>query len=91
MTFTGFVAWDSDNTKRGFTIAGKTYIIPLPKTEDYGTIPSTWKYVIADTNVYLEPGDYVLTVEAMEGMWNYDYLGLVKRADAPAPEAAPVQ
>jgi len=74
-----YVAWDSDNTKRGFTIAGKTYIIPLPKTEDWGTIPSTWKYVIADTNVYLEPGDYVLTIEAMEGMWNYDYLGLVKR------------
>ena len=74
-----YVAWDFDNTARAFAINGVSYVIPLPRTIDYGTVPESWKYVVGDCNIYLEPGEYVLSIEAMEGSWNYDYLGLVKR------------
>lgn len=74
-----YVAWDFDNTARSFSINGVSYVIPLPRTTDYGTVPESWKYVIGDCNIYLEPGEYVLSIEAMEGSWNYDYIGLVKR------------
>ena len=76
-----YVAWLSDATKRCFYINGTDYIVTLPRTVDYGTAPENWKYVIADTGVYLEPGEYMVSVEAIGAgdMWNYDYLGLVKR------------
>ena len=76
-----YVAWLSDATKRCFYINGTDYIVTLPRTVDYGTAPENWKYVIADTGVYLEPGEYIMSVEAIGAgdMWNYDYLGLVKR------------
>ncbi len=74
-----YVAWEKEITERGFAINGSNYVLALPQTVDYGALPENWKYVIGDNNIYLEPGSYVLAVEAMEGMWNYDYLGLVKR------------
>ena len=74
-----YVAWDFASTARSFTINGMSYVIPLPMTTDYGTTPESWKYVVGDCNIYLEPGEYMLSIEAMEGSWNYDYLGLIKR------------
>ena len=74
-----YVAWDFDSTARSFTINGMSYVIPLPMTTDYGTTPESWKYVVGDCNIYLEPGEYILSIEAMEGSWNYDYFGLIKR------------
>ena len=76
-----YVAWLSDATKRCFYLNGTDYIVSLPRTVDYGTTPENWKYAIADTGVYLEPGEYIMSVEAIGAgdMWNYDYVGLVKR------------
>jgi len=74
-----YVAWDSDNAQRLFTLNGKEYLVKLPRTIDYGTKPENWKYIIADTGIWLEPGTYVIGIEPVEGSWNYDYLGLVKR------------
>ena len=74
-----YVAWDSDTAQRLFTINGAEYLVKLPRTIDYGTKPENWKYVITGMGIYLEPGTYVMGVEPVDGSWNYDYLGLVKR------------
>ncbi len=74
-----YVAWDSDTAQRLFTINGSEYVVKLPRTYDFGTKPEYWKYVITGMGIYLEPGTYVLGIEPVEGSWNYDYLGLVKR------------
>lgn len=74
-----YVAWDHDNAQRIFIINGTEYLVNLPRTDDWGTKPEIWKYVITGTGIYLEPGTYKIGIEPAQGSWNYDYLGLVKR------------
>ena len=74
-----YVAFDEEPTVRAFEIGGTVYRFTLPKTKDYGTEPGIWKYVIGDTGIYLEPGQYTLAIEPVSGQWNFDYLGLVMR------------
>lgn len=76
---TNAVAWDADGAFKSYEINGNTYIVNICPTVDWGTVPENWTATIAETNLYLEPGTYTMTVEHITGNWNIDWFALIKR------------
>ena len=74
-----YVAWNEGGAKRSFSINGVEYVYNLPKTPDYGTVPESWRAAVTDSNIHLTPGTYTLVMSPMEGSWNYDWFGFLKR------------
>lgn len=74
-----YVAWEEGGAKRSFSINGADYIFNLPKTDDYGTVPEVWRAAVTNSNIHLTPGTYTLVMSPVQGQWNYDWFGFVKK------------
>lgn len=73
------VAWESTTpTKRIAKIGNNILCFTLPLTSGYGSTPEQWTSAIVDTPVYLEAGEYDLTVWAKQGSWNLDWFTFTK-------------
>lgn len=82
-----YVAWDEAGdadgvdveTYRNFIVNGTLYQFLMPKTDGYGATPEEWRALKVDAGIYLEPGEYTVSIQAVTGSCNTDWLGLVKR------------
>ena len=74
-----YVAWEDGGAVRTFTINEKDYVFNLEKTADWGTEPGVWRAITTDSGVHLTPGTYEVKLGVTSGLWNYDWLGFVKR------------
>lgn len=69
-----YVAWEETSARSGITIDGKSYDISLPKTASWGAEPSDWRAAVAQNPIHLKAGKYTMYIEALEGMWNVDWI-----------------
>lgn len=74
-----YVAWEPGGAVRSMSIGDKIYVIPLDKTPSYGATPSDWTSCVAKIGVELQPGTYTISMTADSGMWNFDWIGFIKR------------
>lgn len=74
-----YVAWEETSARRGITIDGKSYDISLPKTASWGAEPSDWRAAVAQNPIHLKAGKYTMYIEALEGMWNVDWIAFTKK------------
>lgn len=80
-----YVSWidtasDKGTSVRSFSINGKDYEFGLErKTNGFGSTPEQWHTAITDSGLELEPGTYEIVLEAVSGLWNYDWFVLLKR------------
>ena len=74
-----YVTFGDDPTIRSYNINGIDYEMTLEKTAGYGVVPDDWKTAICNNEVELEKGEYIISLEAIGGNWNIDWLGLIKR------------
>lgn len=74
-----YVAWEDGGAQRAFNLGGKDYNFIMEMTADYGTSPDVWRVAVMDEPIHLTPGKHTLTLDVISGMWNYDWLGLIKK------------
>lgn len=69
------VSWESTNlAKRIIKIGNNILSFTLPLASGYGSSPEQWLAAVIDTPVYLEAGEYDLTVWVKQGSWNLDWI-----------------
>lgn len=77
-----FVAWDKEvTTTRIFDFGKDYYQFDCPLTESWGTVPEEWRIMRVKSGVWLDEGINILTIKGMTGLWNIDWLGLVRADD----------
>lgn len=74
-----YVAWDEGGATRSFVLNGKEYSFVMEKTESWGSTPEEWRVSVVEESIHLMPGKYMLTLEAISGNWNYDWIGIIKK------------
>lgn len=73
--------WAEPLPVRSIKINNQYYKFTVPMTGGYGSNgPQDYLGVRVDSNIYLEAGEYKITVYAENnGTWNYDWIGLIKK------------
>jgi len=77
-----YVAWGENGIPtRTFNFdEGVDYGFTVDKTDDHGTKPEIWRAVTIEQPTYLAAGKHTLSLGVTnEGMWNLDWLGLIKK------------
>lgn len=77
-----YVAWQPESLpSRLFYFNDKVYYSFVPElTESYGASNDEWRVCLINKPIHLEKGKNTLSIEAINGgMWNLDWLGLIKQ------------
>lgn len=76
-----YVSWSSaipGVAERVIEINGKLGLAHIAETENYGSSPEEWIASRIKTNVSLKKGKNKITVYPISGLWNIDWVGLIK-------------
>lgn len=75
-----YVSWkDGGAAKRSVGINGKVYTIDFPLTAGWGSEPEEWRAVTSNETIHLTAGTHTVNIEAVSGMWNLDWIALIKK------------
>lgn len=75
-----YSSWQEPVPRRNIEIDGVIYTFDCPNTGGWGANPEDFKAIRIKSGVYLEAGEYSLTVGVASAgsVWNYDWISLIK-------------
>lgn len=76
-----YVSWSAvvpGVAERLIEVNGELGLAQIAETENYGSAPEEWVASRIKTNATLKKGKNIITVYPISGLWNIDWIGLIK-------------